>query len=154
VRRVLVERLSPADRVSIVAYDDEVQLRAPLTPVEGNRDALVAAIHALDAGTSTNLSGGWLKGAETLSDAPADSLRRVVLLSDGLANVGITDAPSLRQMAERTRAEGVSTSTIGFGEGFDEDLMTAMADAGGARALSPRRRTTPRRSSDRSSRTW
>lgn len=126
----LVGRMSSADRVSIVAYDDEVQLRAPLTQVDGNRDALLAAIRAIDAGSMTNLSGGWLKGAETLSDAPADSLRRVVLLSDGLANVGITDAPSLRGMTERTRAGGVSTSTVGFGEGFAEDLMTAMADAG------------------------
>jgi Ca-activated chloride channel homolog len=82
----------------------------------------------------TNLSGGWLKGAETLSAAPADSLRRVVLLSDGIANVGITDTPSLRQMAERTRAQGVTTSTVGFGERFAEDLMTAMADAGGGAA--------------------
>ncbi|HET9723163.1 MAG TPA: VWA domain-containing protein, partial [Actinomycetota bacterium] len=127
----LVERMAATDRVSIIAYDDEVQLHAPLSAVDGNRDALLAAIHAIGPGNTTNLSGGWLKGAETLSGAPDDSLRRVVLLSDGLANVGITDAPSLRRMAERTRAEGVSTSTIGFGEDFDEDLMTAMADAGG-----------------------
>jgi Ca-activated chloride channel family protein len=130
----LLGRMAAADRVAIVAYDDEVQLRAPLTAVDGNRDALLAVIHAIDAGGSTNLSGGWLKGAETLSAAPDDSLRRVVLLSDGLANVGITDAPSLRQMAERTRAQGVSTSTVGFGEGFAEDLLTAMADAGGGAA--------------------
>lgn len=130
----LVQRMAPADRVSIVAYDDEIQLLAPLTAIDGNRDALLAAIGGIQARNMTNLSGGWLKGAETLSAAPADSLRRVVLLSDGIANVGITDTPSLRQMAERTRAQGVTTSTVGFGERFAEDLMTAMADAGGGAA--------------------
>jgi Ca-activated chloride channel family protein len=128
----LVERMAPADRLSIVAYDDEVQLRAPLTPIDGNRDALLATIRRIHAGGQTNLSGGWLKGAETLSGAPDDSLRRVLLLSDGLANVGITDVSELRRIAERAlRAEGISTSTVGFCEGFDEDLLTAMADGGG-----------------------
>ncbi len=130
----LVERMAPADLLSIVAYDGEVQVRAPLVPIAGNRDALLDAIRAIEPGGQTNLSGGWLKGAETLSAAPRGSLRRVLLLSDGLANVGITDTPSLRQMAERMHAEGVSTSTVGFGEGFHEDLMTAMADAGGGTA--------------------
>jgi Ca-activated chloride channel family protein len=130
----LVERMAPVDLVSIVAYDDEVQLRAPLPPLDGNRDDLLDAIRGIHSGGQTNLSGGWLKGAETLSDAPADTLRRVLLLSDGLANVGITDVPSLRGFAERTRADGVSTSTVGFGDGFNEDLLTAMADAGGGTA--------------------
>jgi Ca-activated chloride channel family protein len=128
----LVERMASVDHLSIVAYDQEVQLLAPLTPVDGNREALLSAIRQIHHGGQTNLSGGWLKGAETLSEAPEDALRRVLLLSDGLANVGITDAASLRQMTERTLgADGISTSTVGFGDGFDEDLMTAMADGGG-----------------------
>jgi Ca-activated chloride channel family protein len=115
-----------------VTYDEYVELRASLTPIDGNREALIQAIRQIHDGGSTNLSGGWLNGAETLRGAPEDSTRRVLLLSDGLANVGITDAPSLAGAARATlESSGVTTSTIGFGEGFDEDLMTAMADAGG-----------------------
>jgi len=127
----LVERMQPADRLSLVAYDDEVELRAPLTPIDGNRDALLGAIRQIHDGGSTNLSGGWLKGAETLQGAPEGSTRRVLLLSDGLANVGVTAAPALADAARSTlAAHGVTTSTIGFGADFDEDLLAGMADAG------------------------
>jgi Ca-activated chloride channel family protein len=64
-------------------------------------------------------------------DAPADGPRKILLLTDGLANEGITDRADLVGMARRARLEGVSTSTIGFGDGFDEDLLRDMADAGG-----------------------
>jgi len=127
----LVQRLTPADRLSLVTYDDEVELRAPLLPIDGNRDELLRAVRHIVAGGQTNLSGGWLKGAETLQGAPQDSTRRVLLLSDGLANVGITQAPALSDAARSTlEAHGVTTSTIGFGADFDEDLLAGMADAG------------------------
>jgi Ca-activated chloride channel family protein len=127
----LVERMAPADRLSLVTYDHQVELRAPLMPIDGNRDTLLGAIRRVHAGGQTNLSGGWLKGAETLRGAPGGSIRRVLLLSDGLANVGITDAPSLAGAVRATReTHGVTSSTIGFGADFDEDLLAAMADAG------------------------
>lgn len=131
----LAQRLGPGDHLSLVAYDDEVQLLAPLVPVGEHREALLATIGRISSGGSTNLSGGWLKGVETLDGAPEGAARRVVLLSDGLANVGITDRGSLRRMAERALgASGTRTSTIGFGADFDEDLMTEMAEAGGGAA--------------------
>lgn len=55
----------------------------------------------------------------------------VLLLTDGLANVGITDSGALVELARSASAERIGTSTIGFGDGFDEELLTAMADAGG-----------------------
>jgi Ca-activated chloride channel family protein len=123
--------MGPRDRLSLVTYDQDVELRAPLTPLDGARAELLAAIRGIRSGGQTNLSGGWLKGAETLGGAPEDSTRRILLLSDGLANVGITDTPSLAGAARATlERRGVGTSTIGFGEGFGEDLLTAMADAG------------------------
>ncbi len=131
----LVQRLAPADQLAIVAYDDEVRLLAPLVRVADGREALLDAIAQIHPGGSTNLSGGYLKGAETLAGADPEALRRVLLLSDGLANVGITDVARLRQLAARMRETAqVTTSTIGFGADFDEDLMTAMADAGGGTA--------------------
>jgi Ca-activated chloride channel family protein len=125
----LVRRLAPTDELALVTYDDGVQLVAPLAPV--HQDALLARISTIGSGGTTNLSGGWLKGVEELGRAQGDGPRKVLLLTDGLANVGVTDAPSLVGMTRNAaEATGVGTTTIGFGDGFDEDLLTAMADAG------------------------
>ena len=83
----------------------------------------------------TNLSGGWLKGLEQLRAVTGGTgPKKILLLSDGLANQGITESDVLVQMARGACDDGVGTTTIGFGEGFDEDLMTAMADAGAGNA--------------------
>ncbi len=125
----LVRRLPPSDELALVAYDDEVRLLAPLAPVD--QPALLAAIGSIYPGGSTNLSGGWLKGIEELGRASGEGPRKVLLLSDGLANVGVTDPGALVAMARKSaESAGVGTTTIGFGEGFDEDLLAAMADAG------------------------
>lgn len=123
----LVDQLLPEDRFALVAYDDEVTLLRPLVPVDA--DELHALVESIPSGGTTNLSGGWLKGIEELRRAD-DGIRRVLLLSDGLANRGITDPARLVPMATTVAGDGISTSTIGFGEGFDEHLMSALADAG------------------------
>lgn len=125
----VVERLAPSDRVAVVAYDDEVTLVAPLGPPDPAR--LGAAIAAIPPGGMTNLSGGWLKGLEELGRQAGVPVRKVVLLTDGLANVGITDPGELAGHAAELRARGVSTTTFGVGNDFDEALLQAMADAGG-----------------------
>jgi len=124
----LVSRLRPTDELALVSYDDEVRLLAPLAPV---REApLRTAIAGLRPGGSTNLSGGWLRGLEQLRGGGG----KLVLLTDGLANAGVTDRGSLTELARTGAREGVGTSTIGFGRDFDEELLTAMADAGGGNA--------------------
>jgi len=127
--RWLSERLRPADELALVAFDGHVRLLAPRASVDASR--LRAAIASIGPGGQTNLSGGWLRGLGELIDASADGPRKILLLTDGLANEGITDRDDLVGMARRARLEGVSTSTVGFGEGFDEDLLRDMADAGG-----------------------
>jgi len=83
-------------------------------------------------GGSTNLAEGWLRGAEQVaSHLAAEGVNRVLLLTDGLANVGITDPAQLAAHAAQLRKRGVATSTIGVGEDFDESLLQALADAGG-----------------------
>lgn len=128
----VVERLAPSDRVAVVAYDDEVTLVAPLAPPEPAR--LAGAIAAIAPGGMTNLSGGWLKGLEELGREAGAPVRKVVLLTDGLANVGITEPAILADAARAAAEAGVGTSTIGLGTGFDEDLLTALSDAGGGGA--------------------
>lgn len=127
--RWLAERLRPADELALVAFDNRVRLLSPLRPADGPR--LRAAIASIGPGGTTNLSGGWLRGLGELTDATADGPRKILLLTDGLANAGITDPGDLAQMTRRARLEGVTTSTIGFGAGFDEELLRDMADAGG-----------------------
>jgi Ca-activated chloride channel family protein len=96
---------------------------------------LEAALAAIAPGRSTNLSGGWLKGAEVLRGLPArKGPRKVLLLTDGLANVGITDPEALVALARQAGDDGIGTTTIGFGLDFDEVLLTRMAQAGGGNA--------------------
>ncbi|HSJ25982.1 MAG TPA: VWA domain-containing protein [Longimicrobiales bacterium] len=130
----LVRRLSPADVVSVVAYDHEVQTVAP--PATGDAQAdLPKRIEAMEAGGSTNLSGGWLRGRELVMGNRLDrGVNRVILLTDGLANHGITDALPLMGLAAQGKADGITTTTVGFGQNYDERLLRGMADAGGGNA--------------------
>jgi Ca-activated chloride channel family protein len=128
----LASRLRPEDELALVDYDDEVRLLAPLAPARERE--LLRVLGAVQAGGQTNLSGGWLKGVEQLRGADGDGGRTLLLLTDGLANVGITEPDALVALARGARDEGVATTTIGFGDDFDEELLTAFADAGGGNA--------------------
>ena len=123
----LTGRLHSDDRLAIVDYDDEVRLLAPLQAVGPQH---TQALREVDPGGQTNLSGGWLKGWEQVQGA--EGVRKILLLTDGLANVGVTDTPTLVGMAAAAQEKGIGTTTIGFGDSFNEDLLTAMADAGGS----------------------
>lgn len=127
----LVRRLAPEDVVSVVAYDDGVWTVAPPATGEAQQD-LPERIEGIEAGGSTNLSGGWLRGRELVADGRADGrINRVLLLTDGLANVGITDPAQLVGLCARAHETGISTTTIGFGADYDERLLRDMADAAG-----------------------
>jgi Ca-activated chloride channel homolog len=128
---LLVRRLATTDVVSVVAYDDEVETVAPPATGEAQAD-LPRRIEAIETGGSTNLSGGWLRGRELVAQHRLDQgVNRVILLTDGLANAGITDPQRLTGLAAQGKAAGTTTTTIGFGEDYDERLLRAMADAGG-----------------------
>lgn len=126
--RWLVSRLRDDDLLALVAYDDEVRLLAPLHAVDAGR--MDHALAQLAPGGMTNLSGGWLKGLEQLRGAPTETARKVLLLTDGLANEGITEPGALIALTQKAAEDAIGTTTIGLGENFDEDLLTAMADAG------------------------
>jgi len=131
---LLVQRLAPTDTLSVVAYDDDVSIVA--APGTGaGQPRLVRAIRAIGTGGCTNLSGGWLQGRKFVeANAREGAVNRILLLTDGLANRGITDRGQLVGLCRDAAGRGVTTTTIGFGEGYDEDLLAAMADAGGGGA--------------------
>lgn len=128
--------LRDEDRAALVAFDTDVDLPQPLAPATGRgKAALRLALHGIDAGSATNLSGGWLAGCQELAGAPATEgghrLHRALLLTDGLANEGITAPHELMRHATQLRLRGVTTTTLGVGLGFDEVLLGGMAEAGG-----------------------
>jgi len=74
------------------------------------------------------------QGLEQLQTTNGEAPRKILLLTDGLANVGITDPSQLVEITQTAGSDGIGTSTIGFGADFDEDLLTQMADAGSGNA--------------------
>jgi Mg-chelatase subunit ChlD len=128
-----VDRLHEDDRFAVVVYDDEIDLLAEGSPATaGARRRASEALRSVAARGTTDLSGGWLRGCEQVAAGiAAEGVNRTLLLTDGLANRGITDTEQLTRHAAELRARGVQTSTFGVGEDFDERLLEAMADAGG-----------------------
>lgn len=128
--RHIVDSLAPGDRAAIVAFDDEVERVAPLTPA-ADKLALAAALAGIESGGMTDLHGGWRMGADELvAQLAGDDVHRVILLSDGCANRGETAREAIAQQCKAFAQRGVTTSTYGLGEEFNEALMLAMAAAG------------------------
>jgi Ca-activated chloride channel family protein len=128
-----IEQLAPTDRFAVVVYDGEVDVIAPARAADAaaKREA-IRSLQEVGPRGSTDLGGGWMRGAEQVAEALAtNGVNRVLLLTDGLANHGITDPSELCRHAAELRARGVSTSTFGVGTDFDERLLGGMADAGG-----------------------
>ncbi len=125
-----VRFLSPADRLSVVTFDDVVT--TIFGPAPGGDSAAEDAIRAVERGGRTNLSGGWLKGREHVQGGLVTGTNRVVLFTDGCANDGITDVGKLTGLSRGAASDGVTTTCIGFGPHFNEDLLQPMAQAGGA----------------------
>lgn len=128
---LLVENLSQTDTFSVVLYNEDVETFLQPQQVT-HKDLLRQRLQKIRAGGTTNLSGGWLEGISHVADnLDPDQINRVILMSDGLANRGIVDQAELVKIAEQKRESGVSTTTMGLGEDFNEDLLIEMADAGG-----------------------
>lgn len=128
-----LDRLHDPDRFAVVVYDDRVDVLVEGTgaSAEAKRNAH-DRLAATDARGTTDLAGGWLRGAEQVALRPdGAAVNRTLLLTDGLANVGITDPDQIVHHAAELRSRGVSTSTFGVGTDVDEGLLGRMAQAGG-----------------------
>lgn len=124
--------LKVSDRFSVVCYDEQIDLVVPSTLASGEAvRSAISQVQQLQARGSTDLGAGWLKGCEELAQhLHGGQVARCLLLSDGLANHGITDRGELARHAGELRARGITTSTIGLGADFDEVTLEGMARAG------------------------
>lgn len=131
----LLDRLTAEDRLALVTYENSVQLISPLIAVNAaNRNRMAAAIDRVYADGGTNLGGGLQQGIDLFVNAPkSDRQRKVILISDGLANHGITDPQTLGRMAAVATDHHFAVSTVGVGLDFNELLMTTIADHGTGR---------------------
>lgn len=129
----VVRLLGEADRVSVVIYDDEVEIIAPNQGVTPQlRADLLKRIAEIRTGGMTNLSGGWFTGCDQIANALSpDYINRALLLTDGLANQGLTDQEQLVYHAKELRRRGISTTTFGVGNDFNQFLLQGIADGGG-----------------------
>ncbi|MFN7971718.1 MAG: VWA domain-containing protein [Acidobacteriota bacterium] len=122
-----IDRLAPDDIVSIVTYDSVVNVLVPATKVR-DRDAIFDAIDRIEPGGSTALFAGVSKGAaEIRKFLTAERVNRVILLSDGLANVGPSTPGELAELGASLAKEGIAVSTVGLGLDYNEELMSRLA---------------------------
>ncbi|MFN0203720.1 MAG: vWA domain-containing protein [Bacteroidia bacterium] len=129
----VIDQLDSEDILSIVQYDDKIEVVQAAEKVK-NKALLHKKVEAIEARSMTNLSGGILEGYHQVSKNKKEGLvNRVLLLSDGLANEGITDVSQLQTLVQKKfRESGIALSTFGVGADYDEKLMTNLSEYGGA----------------------
>lgn len=125
--------LRPQDRFALVVYDTEIDVLASSTlATSPAKAAALEALSLVGPRGATDLGGGWLRGCEAVAEhLDSEGVTRCILLSDGLANHGITNRDELAMHAGELRRRGVVTTTMGVGADFDEHLLRDMAHEGG-----------------------
>jgi Ca-activated chloride channel family protein len=128
---ILVDELDDDDTVAIVTYDDRSGIVLEPTRVR-ERGRILEAIDRLRPGGSTNLEAGLREGYRLANEQlPRNGINRVVLASDGVANVGVTDPDQLADMIRGDADRGINLVTVGFGMGnFNDVTMEQLADQG------------------------
>ena len=126
----IISGLNNDDKLAIVAYSTDVELLLPIQALT-NKDKAYSVVSSLYPTDSTNLSGGLVSGIEQLESVKRDGyVNRVILLSDGLANAGITDKGELGRIASGASEKGIHITTMGLGVDYDENLMMSLAEHG------------------------
>ena len=130
----LVDRLDPADNFGLVAFDDRVELTVPAGPLT-DKTTVRRAITRLTARGNTDLSAGYLRGLQEARRVAGPAGATLLLVSDGHANAGITDPSALGSISADAHRRGLVTSTLGYGLGYDERLLSAIARGGSGNEL-------------------
>ncbi len=130
----LVDRLDPTDHFGLVSFNGTVELTVPAGLLTDKPD-VKRAIAALYARGSTDLSTGYLRGIQESRRVAGAAGATLLLVSDGHANIGVVEPHALAGVAADARRHGVVTSTLGWGLGYDERVMSAIAQGGSGNEL-------------------
>lgn len=129
--RAALDRLGPQDIVSLVAYDSTVEVLVPATRASDRR-TILSGIDRLRPGGMTALFAGTSKGAaEVRKFKDSRTIDRIILLSDGQANIGPQSPGALADLGASLRRENIGVTTIGMGLDYNEDLMVSLARKSG-----------------------
>jgi len=133
--KYIIKQLGSTDVLSIVIYDSEVEVLLEPQRLE-DKKALLDKVDKIIANSGTNLEGGMRKGYELVKSSKkligTEMINRVLLLSDGLANVGLSDPEALSNITKGYFQEDhISISTFGVGTDYNENLMAKIAMQGG-----------------------
>jgi Ca-activated chloride channel family protein len=128
----LLNQLTPNDRFGLITFDDSIETPVELSAVtKENRDSIISRVNSITPRGSTNLGGGLIAGMDLIrAKKKTDHADRLLLISDGIANVGITDPKELGRVASRAVGGEFAVSTIGVGLDFNENVMASIADSG------------------------
>jgi len=133
----VLDRLDERDQVAVVVFDNQIDVVQAAAPASSETKGRIArALAGIEARANTALHEGWLTGCKAIAGdtLPAHEGRvaRCFLLTDGLANVGLTDPEQIAGEAAGIRERaGIGTSTFGIGDDYDESLLGPLAVAGG-----------------------
>lgn len=129
--KLLAGSMEPGDVYALVTFSDDARTIIPATSM-GEAASIEHAIDRIYEGGGTNVYAGLQRGAEEIRrDLGDGNVGRIVLLSDGNANVGVTDPDALARYAAELTAQGISVSAVGLGLDYNEDLLAKIADIGG-----------------------
>ncbi|NYG54962.1 vWA domain-containing protein [Nocardioides perillae] len=143
----LVERLEPTDNLGLVVFDDTAEVVVPAGPLT-DKAGVLDRIRAVRPGGTTDLSAGYVRALREVKrvfaepwdvlfpdgDDPQATTGRagatVLIISDGHVNAGLRDVDRFADLARAAYADRVTTTTLGYGEGYDETLLSALARGG------------------------
>lgn len=132
--KMCIDRMESRDRLGLVVFDDRVETVFPNRRVT-NKALLKEQVDRIFTGGSTALHAAWIAGGlEVNKRQDPAAVNRILLITDGQANVGERSPAVLSHQARELNVRGVSTTTIGIGADFNEDLLIPMAEAGGGNA--------------------
>lgn len=127
--RTAIHNLRHDDQISLIVFDHSAQVVIPMQPA-ADKQKLLEAVDTINVRGPTNLVGGWMLARDELKKAPANLPRRALLLTDGAVNAGITDPAAITHIAATgLERDQITTSCLGFGDDYNEDLLAAIAAA-------------------------
>lgn len=130
--KTFVESLGEKDQVALITFDHTSWVEVPtVTTDRAGKQKLLAKIEGLRASGATNISAGLEEGLRQVKqNREPNTVDRVIIMTDGFPNHGLTSTETLSTLARSVRNQGVTVSTLGFGTGYNAQMLVAMAEEG------------------------